>query len=220
MSAQLFSRNANAAAWVSIIGIGALLFGIVAAMVGVYLSPWMTDQGIAKPQPVPFSHKHHVDQLKIDCRYCHATVERAAYAGYPYTETCMSCHSQVWTNSPLLEPVRESYRTGEPIVWNAIYDVPDFVYFNHAVHVAKGIGCSSCHGRIDQQQLAAKAQPMYMGWCLGCHRNPEDNVRPRDQVYNMAYDPLSLPLEARQQLVAEYKIPQDGSLTTCWICHR
>ena len=220
MSAQIFSRNANAAVRVSIIGIGALLFGIVAAMVGVYLSPWMTDQGIAKPQPVPFSHKHHVDQLKIDCRYCHATVERAAYAGYPATETCMSCHSQIWTNSPLLEPVRESYRTGEPVVWNAIYDLPDFVFFNHSVHVAKGIGCSSCHGRIDQQHLAAKAQPLYMGWCLSCHRSPEDNVRPRDQVYNMGYDPLSLPLETRQQLVAEYKIPTDGRLTNCAVCHR
>jgi hypothetical protein len=220
MSAQLFPRNANALVWVSIAGLGLLLFGIVAAMVGVYLSPWMTDVGDAKSQPVPFSHKHHVDQLKIDCRYCHATVERAAHAGFPSTDTCMSCHSQVWTNSPLLQPVRDSYRNGEPIVWNRIYDVPDFVYFNHSIHVAKGIGCSSCHGRIDQQHLAAKAQPLYMGWCLGCHRNPEDNVRPKDEVFNMAYEPTSLPIEARVQLVADYQIPTDGRLTNCWVCHR
>jgi hypothetical protein len=220
MSAQIFPRNANAIVWVSIIGLVLLIGSIVAALVGLYLSPWNTDVGNAKAQPVPFSHKHHVDQLKIDCRYCHATVERAAHAGYPSTDTCMSCHSQVWTNSPLLQPVRDSYRTGEPILWNRIYDVPDFVYFNHSIHVAKGIGCSSCHGRIDQQQLVAKAQPMWMGWCLGCHRNPQDNVRPKDEVFNMAYNPASLPLEARQQLVSDYQIPTDGRLTNCWVCHR
>lgn len=220
MSAQIFPRNANALVWVSIIGLVLLIGSIVAALVGLYLSPWNTDVGDAKAQPVPFSHKHHVDQLKIDCRYCHATVERAAHAGFPSTDTCMSCHSQIWTNSPLLQPVRDSYRTGEPILWNRIYDVPDFVYFNHSIHVAKGIGCSSCHGRIDQQQLVAKAQPMWMGWCLGCHRNPEDNVRPKDEVFNMAYNPQSLPLEARQQLVADYQIPLDGRLTNCWVCHR
>jgi hypothetical protein len=220
MSAQLFPRNANALVWVSIIGLVLLIGGIVAAMVGLYLSPWFTDEGVAKAQPVPFSHKHHVDQLKIDCRYCHSTVERAATAGFPSTDTCMSCHSQIWTNSPLLQPVRDSYRNGESVVWNRIYDVPDFVYFNHSIHVAKGIGCSSCHGRIDQQHLVAKAQPMWMNWCLNCHRNPEDNVRPKDEVFNMAYEPTSLPLEAREALVAEYQIPTDGRLTNCWICHR
>lgn len=220
MSAQIFTRNANAAARVSIVGIGLLLFGIVSAMVGIYLSPWYTDEGVVKEQPVPFSHKHHSDELKIDCRYCHASVERAASAGFPSTDTCMSCHSQIWTNSPLLQPVRDSYRTGESVIWNRIYDVPDFVYFNHSIHVNKGIGCSSCHGRIDQQMLAAKAQPLYMGWCLSCHRNVEDNIRPQDEIYNMAYDPQSLPLEARQQLVADYQIPTDGRLTTCYTCHR
>ncbi|NJN16352.1 MAG: cytochrome c3 family protein [Oscillochloris sp.] len=220
MSAQIFSRNANARFRVSLIGIGLLLFGIVSALVGLYLSPWYTNQGIPIPQPVPFSHKHHVDQLKIDCLYCHATVEKAAHAGYPATETCMSCHSQVWTNSPLLEPVRVSYVSGESVVWNKVYDLPDFVYFNHSVHVAKGIGCSSCHGRVDQQHLVAKAQPLYMGWCLDCHRNPVENVRPPDQIYNMDYDPSALPLEARQELIAAYRIPTDDRLTNCYICHR
>jgi hypothetical protein len=220
MSAQIFSRNANAFVWVSIIGLVALIGATVVALVGLYLSPWYTDVGVPRAQPVPFSHKHHVDQLKIDCRYCHATVERAAHAGFPSTDTCMSCHSQVWTNSPLLQPVRDSYRTGDPVLWRRIYDLPDFVYFNHSVHVAKGIGCASCHGRIDQQHLAAKAQPLFMGWCLGCHRNPEENVRPRDEVFNMAFDPLSLPLEERVQLVEAYQIPTDGRLTNCYVCHR
>jgi hypothetical protein len=220
MSAQVFPRNANALVWVSILALGLLAFGVVAAGIGVYLSPWYTDVGVAKEQPVAFSHKHHVSQLQIDCRYCHATVERAAHAGYPSTDTCMSCHSQVWTNSPLLQPVRDSYQTGEPVVWNRIYDVPDFVYFNHSVHVAKGIGCSSCHGRIDQQALAAKSQPLWMGWCLGCHRAPVDNVRPREEVFNMAFDPASQPFETRQALVTEYQIPTDGRLTNCYTCHR
>jgi len=220
MSAQIFPRNANAFVWVSIIGLVALIGGTVAAMVGLYLSPWYTDVGVPKAQPVPFSHKHHVDQLKIDCRYCHATVERAAHAGFPSTDTCMSCHSQVWTNSPLLQPVRDSYRTGDPVLWRRIYDLPAFVYFNHSVHVAKGIGCASCHGRIDQQHLAARAQPLFMGWCLGCHRNPEEHVRPRDEVFNMAFDPLSLPLAERVQLVEAYQIPTDGRLTNCYVCHR
>jgi hypothetical protein len=220
MSAQIFPRTANAMVWVSIIGLGLLIGGTVAALVGLYLSPWYTDVGVIKPQPVPFSHMHHVDQLKIDCRYCHATVERAATAGFPSTDTCMSCHSQVWTNSPLLEPVRESYQTGESVVWNRIYDLPDFVYFNHSIHVAKGIGCASCHGRIDQQQLTAKSQPLYMSWCLSCHRAPEDNVRPREEVFNMEFNPQSLPLADRQALVAEYQIPTDGRLTNCYTCHR
>jgi NAD-dependent SIR2 family protein deacetylase len=220
MSAQIFPRNANAIFLASLFGLVMLIIGTIAAMVGFYLSPWYTDVGVAKAQPVPFSHKHHVSELKIDCRYCHATVEKAAHAGFPATETCMSCHSQVWTNSPLLEVVRTSYQTGEPVVWNRIYDLPDFVYFNHSIHVAKGIGCSSCHGRIDQQQLAAKAQPLYMGWCLGCHRAPEDHIRPREEVFNMEWDVNSLSLAERQQLVKEYQIPTDGRLTNCFVCHR
>jgi hypothetical protein len=219
MSAQIFKPNANALYKIAIVSIALLLAGVVLAAVGVYLSPWYTDVGIAKEQPVPFSHKHHVDELKIDCRYCHATVEQAAYAGYPATDTCMSCHSQVWTNSPLLEPVRESYATGEPVVWQKIYNVPDYVYFNHSIHISSGIGCSSCHGRIDLQQLAAKEQALWMGWCLGCHRNVEDYVRPQSEIYNMAYDPLSLPLAEREALVAEYGI-EKTQLTNCYICHR
>ena len=220
MSAQIFSRTSNATLRVSIIGLLLLLFGIVSALVGLYLSPWYTDVNVAKEQPVPFSHRHHVGELKIDCRYCHNTVERAATAGFPATETCMSCHSQIWTNSPLLQPVRDSYQSGLPVVWNKIYDLPGFVYFNHSIHVAKGMGCSTCHGRIDKQSLAAKAQPLYMSWCLGCHRDPAQNIRPRDQVFNMEWDVQSLPLAQRQQLVSDYKIAPASQLTNCYVCHR
>ncbi|WP_129675264.1 cytochrome c3 family protein [Candidatus Chloroploca sp. Khr17] len=220
MSAQIFSRNANAILLVSIAAIVLLIVGIISALIGLYLSPWYTGVGDAIEQPVPFSHKHHVDQLMIDCRYCHSTVERVAHAGIPSTDTCMSCHSQIWTNSPLLQPVRDSYQTGEPVLWNRVYDLPDFVYFNHSVHVAKGIGCASCHGRIDQQHLTAKAQPLYMGWCLGCHRAPEEHIRPRDEVFNMAYEPQMMPIADRLALVQEYQIPVDGRLTHCYTCHR
>lgn len=215
----IFGPNANTIFRLSLVGSLLLFGGIIAAMVGLYLSPWYTDVGIAKEQPVPFSHKHHVDELKIGCQYCHATVEQTAYAGYPSTDTCMSCHSQIWVDSPLLEPVRDSYTSGDPLVWNRIYDVPDFVYFNHSAHLAKGIGCSSCHGRIDLQQLAAKEQPLYMGWCLGCHREPELYVRPLEEVYNMAWEPGPDQLEIGRSLVREYQI-QVGTLTDCYICHR
>ncbi|NNJ10702.1 cytochrome c3 family protein [Chloroflexales bacterium ZM16-3] len=220
MPAQIFSRNANANLRVALIGITLLLFGIVAALIGLYLSPWYTEQGVAKAQPVPFSHAHHVTQLKIDCRYCHNTVERAATAGFPATETCMSCHSQIWTTSPLLQTVRDSYKNDTTIVWNRIYDLPAFVYFNHSIHVAKGIGCTTCHGQIGAMPLTYKAQPLYMGWCLGCHRDPAQNIRPRDQVFNVDYKVDSLPLADRQQLVIDYKIPTDGRLTNCYTCHR
>ncbi|EFO79467.1 hypothetical protein OSCT_2593 [Oscillochloris trichoides DG-6] len=220
MSAQIFSRNANAIFRVILLAIVLLVSGTIVALIGLYLSPWYTEAGVAKAQPIAFSHKHHTADLKIDCRYCHTTVERAATAGFPATETCMSCHSQVWTTSPLLQPVRDSFQTGAPLVWNRIYDLPDFVYFNHSIHVAKGIGCTTCHGDIGAMQLTSKAQPLYMGWCLGCHRDPAQQIRPVDQVFAIDYDVQSLSLAERQQLVVEYKIPTDGRLTNCYICHR
>ncbi|RRR72305.1 MAG: cytochrome C [Candidatus Viridilinea halotolerans] len=220
MSAQIFPRKANAILLVSLIILTLLSIGIIMALIGVYLSPWYTEVGDAKAQSIPFSHKHHVDELKIDCLYCHATVEQAAHAGFPSSDTCMSCHSQIWTNSPLLEPVRVSFQTDQPVIWTRIYDLPDFVYFNHSIHIAKGIGCASCHAGTDQQHLTAKSQALWMGWCLGCHRSPEEEIRPREEIFNMAYDPLSLPLEQRLALVAEYQIATDGRLTNCYVCHR
>lgn len=217
--AQIFRPQDNGTARVLILGL-VLLIGVgIAALVGIDLSPYTTEVGVAKAQPVPFSHKHHVDQLKIDCRYCHATVERAAYAGYPSTDTCMSCHSQVWTTSPLLQPVRDSYVNNEPILWNKIYELPDFVYFNHSIHINKGVGCNTCHGQINQMQLVAKAVQPYMGWCLGCHRQPENYVRPREEVFNMRYQPPPNQLEVGTQLVQQYQIHKE-QLTDCYVCHR
>lgn len=217
--AQIFHRSANTVARVSIAVSLFLVVGVVAVAVAVYLSPYVTDEGIAKAQPVPFSHQHHVTELAIDCRYCHVSVENQAFAGIPSTDTCMSCHSQIWTNSPLLQPVRDSYATGQPVLWNRIYDLPDFVYFNHSIHVAKGVGCSTCHGQVDQMHLTYKAQPLYMGWCLGCHREPERYVRPQEEVFNMAWQPPANQLELGRQLVQDYQIDV-GAITDCYVCHR
>ena len=140
-------------------------------------------------QPVPFSHKHHVSDDGIDCRYCHTSVEKSSFAGLPPTETCMTCHSQIWTDSPMLAPVRASFATNTPLKWNRVHDLPGYVYFNHSIHVAKGIGCSTCHGRVDQMPLTRKTETLYMKWCLDCHRNPQKYIRPRDKIYDMAWQP-------------------------------
>jgi len=176
---------------------------------------YITDVKVVKDQPVPFSHKHHVTDDGIDCRYCHTSVETSAVAGVPATEVCMSCHSQIWSNAEILEPVRASYRSGESLEWTRVHDLPDFVYFNHSIHINKGIGCASCHRRVDQMPLMYKENTLYMNWCITCHRNPENFVRPRDQVFNMAYERKD-PDEGKR-LVQEYHIQ---SLTDCYTCHR
>ena len=149
--------------------------------------PYTTWVRVPREQPVPFSHKHHVDGLGIDCRYCHTSVETSHYAGMPPTETCMTCHSQLWTQAALLEPVRQSLATGMPIQWNRVNDLPDFVYFDHSIHVNKGIGCATCHGQVDQMPLTWKENTLYMKWCLECHRAPENEIRPRGEVFNMKW---------------------------------
>ncbi|HET6423401.1 MAG TPA: cytochrome C [Planctomycetaceae bacterium] len=185
---QVFHPAANALARGTIFG-GIFLIAAVAAGARLYHdSPYMTQQDVVRDQPVPFSHDHHVSGLGIDCRFCHATVEKTASAGLPTTETCMGCHALIWNRSPLLAPVRESFRTGEPLAWTRVYDVPDFVYFNHSIHVAKGIGCESCHGRIDQMPLTRKAVTLHMQWCLDCHREPESAVRPRENVFRFGVE--------------------------------
>jgi len=215
--AQLFHRSANTLAKVSIfgglIGAGTILVIAYALDRGAYT----TDVAVAKDQPVPFSHKHHVGDDGIDCRYCHTSVESSSYAGLPSTEICMSCHSQLWTNAAILEPVRASYRTGQSLAWTRIHDLPEFVYFNHSIHINKGIGCASCHGRVDQMPLTFKVNTLNMNWCVGCHREPWRYVRPREQVFNMEYQPPANQEEFGRQLVKEYKIQ---SLTDCWTCHR
>ena len=180
-------------------------------------SPSVNEIGRPVDQPVPFSHKHHVSDDGIDCRYCHTTVETSWFAGIPPTQTCMNCHSQIWAQSPVLEPVRQSFATGEPIRWNRVHNLPDFVYFDHSIHVQKGIGCSSCHGRVDEMPLTWKTQPLDMSWCLDCHQNPAHFVRPQDQVFNMAWQPPANQDELGRQLVEAYHIE---SKISCSTCHR
>jgi len=215
--AQLFHRSANTLAKVSIFG-GLILAGsILVVAYALDRGSYNSDVAVVKDQPVPFSHKHHVTDDGIDCRYCHTTVETSSYAGVPATEICMSCHSQIWSNAVILEPVRASYRTGESLAWTRVHDLPEYVYFNHSIHINKGIGCASCHGRVDQMPLMYKANTLFMNWCLDCHREPWKYVRPREQVFNMAYEPPANQEEFGRRLVKEYRIQ---SLTDCWTCHR
>ncbi len=173
MGSQVFKPSANSVAQVALICLatGPLLVGL--SLAALSRSPANTKVNVPKNQPVPFSHQHHNWELGIDCRYCHTSVEKSSYAGIPSTETCMSCHSQIWTNSPLLEPVRQSYETGTPIVWNKVNKVPDFVYFNHSIHVNRGLNCNTCHGAMNDQHITAKGNAFQMAWCLQCHRAPE-----------------------------------------------
>ena len=186
--AQIFDRSSNALA-----RMGLVLAGLITIALGVTLdqlqrSPWVTRQGERPDQPVPFSHKHHVQGLGLQCQYCHTTVENSSYAGIPPTRTCMRCHAQIWTNAQLLEPVRQSWATGESIQWTKVHDLPDFVYFNHEIHVNKGIGCASCHGRVDEMPLTYAQNTLQMEWCLDCHRNPAKNLRPASEIYNRAWE--------------------------------
>jgi hypothetical protein len=171
-------------------------------------------------QPVPFSHLHHVGDLGIDCRYCHTSVEHASFAGIPPTKTCMNCHSQIWVGSPMLEPVRESYRTGQSLRWHRVNNLPGFVYFDHGIHVQKGVGCSTCHGRIDQMPFTYPTQTLLMEWCIDCHRSPEKILRPREEVFNMKYEPPGDQLDLGRKLAKQYDVKDPASLTSCSTCHR
>ncbi len=215
--AQIFHRSANSLAKVSIAAAVFVLGGILWAAYRIDQGAFITDVDVVKDQPVPFSHKHHVSDDGIDCRYCHTSVETSPFAGLPATEICMGCHSQIWKNAEVLEPVRASWQTGQSLQWTRVHDLPDFVYFNHSIHVNKGIGCSTCHGRVDQMPLMYKVNTLYMQWCINCHRDPSKYVRPRDQVFNAAYQVPSDQEELGKRLVAEYKIQ---SLTDCVTCHR
>jgi hypothetical protein len=215
--AQLFHRSTNTLSKVSVV-CGAMGVGLLLAFAyGMDRGSYITDVGVVKEQPVPFSHKHHAGDDGIDCRYCHTSVESSSFAGLPATEICMSCHSQIWSNAAILEPVRTSWRTGESLSWTRVHDLPDFVYFNHSIHINKGMGCSTCHGRVDQMPLMFKANTLYMNWCVECHRDPAKNVRPKDQVFNMAYQKPANQEELGRKLVQEYHIQ---SLTDCNTCHR
>ena len=215
--AQFFSPWANTAFRLAILAIVlALGFTLLAGFI-VASSSYETRQDVPREQPVPFSHEHHAGGLGIDCRYCHTTVEISSSANVPATKICMNCHSELWAGSPMLDPVRESFRTGQSIAWTRVHDLPDFVYFNHSIHVNKGIGCSSCHGRVDRMPLTWQAASLRMKWCLDCHRNPEQFVRPEDRVFDMSYQPPPDQLAIGKKLVNEYHIQ---SLTSCSVCHR
>jgi hypothetical protein len=186
--AQIFDRSSNALARASLVLTGLIVIALGVTLDQLQRSPWVTRQGQRPDQPVPFSHKHHVQGLGVQCQYCHVTVEKSSYAGIPPTKTCMNCHAQIWTNAQLLEPVRQSWATGQSLAWIKVHDLPDYVYFSHEIHVNKGIGCASCHGRVDQMPLMYAENTLQMEWCLDCHRNPAKNLRPTSEIYNMAWE--------------------------------
>jgi hypothetical protein len=185
--AQVFDRSSNALVRMSLVLTGIIVIALGVTLNELQRSPWVTRQGQRPDQPIPFSHKHHVEGLGLQCQYCHTSVEKSSYAGIPPTKTCINCHSEIWTNAELLEPVRQSWATGASIQWIRVHDLPDYVYFNHEVHVNKGIGCASCHGRVDEMPLMYQENTLQMEWCLNCHRNPATNLRPTSEIYNMAW---------------------------------
>ena len=227
---QIFSKSANSISRVSIVGAGLLVGLLLGLVYELGTSPWVTRQYVAREQPIQFSHERHVAGNGIDCRYCHTSVEQSRFAGIPPTKTCMNCHSQIFSNSPFLEPVRTSFNSNTPLRWVRVHDLPDFVYFDHSIHVNKGVGCTTCHGAVDKMPLMYQASSLQMQWCLDCHRNPEKNVRPRDAVFRVDYkqpsstNPVTAggatftdQMELGKALVSEYKILK---LTSCSTCHR
>jgi len=213
-SAQVFSPGAELAAKLAVV----CLLLLFPALVGYALWRENAYQALGEPvaQPIPFSHKHHVGDDGIDCRYCHTTVETSRHAGLPSTHTCLTCHSQLYTDAGVLQPLHESARTGQPIAWQRVHYLPGFVYFDHSVHVAKGVACFECHGRIDQMPITWRAQPMQMQWCVGCHRDPAPHLHPADQVFRMPPAPVSG--QDARQLAARLESVQRR--TDCSTCHR
>jgi hypothetical protein len=216
---QIFKPRTNTIARVSILGIGLFILFLGWAADAIFWSPYTTRVNIPLDQPVPFSHRHHAEQLGIDCRYCHTSVEKSAFAGLPDTTTCMTCHSQLFTRAALLAPVRESLADGIPLRWNRVNKLPDFVFFNHSIHVAKGIGCATCHGPVNEMPLMWKSQTLYMKWCLDCHRQPEQFIRPHDRVFDMHWKASSDQIVQGSNLAAAYHI-HTATLTDCSTCHR
>ena len=231
--AQIFHRSTNSISRATIFGAIFVVSFIFWALAQIQRSPYVTYAGVVRNQPVPFSHQHHVSGLGIDCRYCHTSVEVSRFAGIPPTKTCMNCHSQIWTKAPMLEPVRESFRSGQSLVWTRVNDLPDFVFFDHSIHVTKGVGCDTCHGPVDRMPMMYAYASLQMEWCLNCHRDPAKNLRPRDQVFNMRYEqptaakPVSIDGQVfRDQtslgmyLVKKYRLRTVQDITSCNTCHR
>jgi hypothetical protein len=217
---QIFHRSSNTLSRASSIGVLILVSGAFWAFAELQRSPYYSWRGVSREQPVPFSHQHHVAGLGIDCRYCHTSVETSNFAGIPPTKTCMNCHAQIWTNASMLEPVRASFRTNVSLQWTRVNDLPDFVYFDHSIHINKGVGCSTCHGAVDRMPLMYAAHTLQMEWCIGCHRAPEKVLRPRDQVFNMEYQPPADQERLGLELVKQYHVRSPFDLTSCNTCHR
>lgn len=217
---QIFHRSTNTISRFSIFGAIFIVAALTYAGALINRSSYVTAEGVAREQPVQFSHAHHVGGIGIDCRYCHTSVEDAAFANVPPTKTCMNCHSQIWAQSPYLEPVRASFRTGESLRWVRVNDLPDYVYFNHSIHVSKGVGCATCHGAVDRMPLMFQHASLQMEWCLDCHRAPEKYLRPREAVFDMNWKPQGDQLELGRWLMKEYRIRDTWTLTSCSTCHR
>ena len=215
--AQIFHPSFNTISKVSIFGAVFFLGAAVWGWDQLLRSPYTTQVHVAREQPVPFSHKHHVAGLGIDCRFCHTSVEESAFAGIPPTKTCMGCHSLVWKDAPMLEPVRDSYRTDTSIEWKRVHDLPDFVYFDHSIHLTKGIGCTTCHGQVDEMPLMWRENTLNMDWCLSCHRDPEAFVREREDVFRTDWRPEDVSAEMRAELAERYHL---SSMMNCSVCHR
>jgi Cytochrome c7 and related cytochrome c len=230
---QVFPKSMNPISRIMVLGLPLLFGGSAVGLAAFYRSDYTTGAREVVEQPVPFSHLHHVSQLGIDCRYCHTGVETSAHAGIPPTKTCMNCHQQMWVGADLLEPVRTSYKTNTPIKWNQVHNVPDYTYFNHSIHVNKGVGCYSCHDRIDQMPLVFQSKTLLMEWCLDCHRAPEKHLRPQSEIFNIGWKPAdgatdpktgkpypTTQAELGRLLKDEYLIREKSALTNCSICHR
>lgn len=219
--AQVFPPGANwLVKWTGLgVGVGTVL--VVGMSWAIYWGPTVTQVGRYRQQPIPFSHQRHVQGNGLDCRYCHTTVETSSFAGIPPTETCMTCHSQILTDQPMFAPIHKSWDSGKPMQWTRVNDVPDFVYFNHSIHVNHGVGCSECHGKVEEMRLTYKAESLHMGWCLQCHKAPEKFLRPKSEIFNTAYvhPPKEEQLEMGRKLVDDYHIRKE-QLLNCSVCHR
>jgi hypothetical protein len=219
--AQFFHKSANNIARISMVAV-VILAGVAGYVyTQVARSTYLTGRYLEKQQPVQFSHKHHSGDDGIDCRYCHSTVETTATAGMPPTQTCMNCHNQIWADSPYLEPVRASYRENKPIEWERVHDLPEYAYFNHSIHISKGVGCASCHGDISSMPAVYQENTLQMEWCLSCHRDPAPNIRPKSEIYNTSWNPSDITPEQQREVDEKIKnLRSSEMLTSCSTCHR
>jgi hypothetical protein len=215
---QIFHPSMNTVARVSIFGAVFIVTALIGLMLAIVRTPYVTGVGVVREQPVQFSHQHHVGDAGLDCRYCHTSVENSSFAGVPATKICMNCHSHLFADSEMLRPVRESFQTGRPLRWTRVHDVPDFVYFDHSIHVQKGVACVTCHGQVNEMPLMWREHTLHMQWCLECHRHPEDYVGERADVFKMVKAPADeAAARTGRELVEAYNIQ---SKTSCYICHR